>query len=412
MQDSFNVVVIGAGPAGLAGAIAAREAGGEVLVIEREKRLGGILKQCIHDGFGLNRYGERLTGPEYAYRDIKKAEELGITFLTSAFVLDVKKHDGFSLAVSTREGIRKIRAKALILATGCRERTAKQIFIHGKRPSGIFTAGCAQYLVNIEGLLPGRRCVILGSGDIGLIMARRLTLEGCEVVGVYEAKKTPSGLKRNISQCLNDFHIPLHLKKTVTRVFGEDRLEGVEIASVDDDMNVIKGTEERVACDTLILSVGLIPENELAEKLGVEISPFTKGAVVDNNLETSVAGVFAAGNALSVNDLVEYVSENGFIAGKAAMDYIKGRKPRAFLAVERGAGIASVVPQRLDVNSDLSKVVFYIRSDGDHRERKLLLKKGEEILFQKGFKVMNQAESIRIKADLSGLDGDIRVEIA
>lgn len=320
-----EVLVIGGGPAGLAAAIAAKDSGADVLLIEREQRLGGILKQCIHDGFGLVRFREKLSGPEYAERFLSELEARDIAVLTQTFVTDLKKtEEGFETTVVDREGVRTIFSKALVLATGCRERTAKQVAIHGTRPAGVYTAGTAQSFINLYGELPTKKCVILGSGDIGLIMARRLTLEGADVVGVYEVKPTPSGLARNIQQCLRDFDIPLYLSHTVTRVFGEDRLTGVEIAKVDRNLKPIPGTEEYVECDALILSVGLIPENELSEKLGVQLEAGTKGPACNQDLMTSVPGVFSCGNSLQVFDLVDYVSESGETAGRSAAAFAKG----------------------------------------------------------------------------------------
>lgn len=336
----YDMVVLGGGPAGLAAAISAHENGACVLLIEREEKLGGILKQCIHDGFGLYQFGELMTGPEYADRYIARFLEKHIDFMINTFVTHVKKiNKGFNLTVQNRNGIKSINAKSLILACGCRERTSRQVFIHGDRPAGIFTAGTAQYFVNILGVMPTKKCVILGSGDIGLIMARRLTLEGAVVSGVYEIKPEPSGLIRNIVQCLDDFDIPLYLSKTVSRVFGKDRVNAVEICSADGNLNITKGTEEIVECDSIILSVGLIPENEIAENLGVELDKTTHGPIVDDRLMTSVDGVFCCGNALHVFDLVDDVSKSGEKAGESAAEYVKGCKTTNTINYIMGATI-------------------------------------------------------------------------
>lgn len=361
-MKNYDVIVIGGGPAGLAAAISAKKNGAETLLIEREARLGGILKQCIHDGFGLVRFKQKLSGPEYAERFIDMFKEEGIDSLLLTFVTrTVKKSDGtFEVSVVNKDGTAVYGAKSLVLATGCRERTAKQVSIHGTRPAGVFTAGTAQHFTNLLGQMPTKRCVILGSGDIGLIMARRLTLEGAKVLSVYEAKSTPSGLTRNIHQCLNDFDIPLYLSHTVTRVFGVDRLEGVEISKVDEKMTPIKGTQVRVDCDALILSVGLIPENEIAENLGVKLDRRTKGPLCDGQLMTSVPGIFSCGNALHVNDLVDYVSESGEQAGKSAALYTA--KSTKEIDVKASDKFLYIVPQKLNLNEDNSKTTVYFRS--------------------------------------------------
>lgn len=320
----FDCMVIGAGPAGLAAALEISKAGGSVILIEREARLGGILKQCIHDGFGLIKFKKQLTGPEYAQIYIDAVHKTEIQIALKTYVTSLEScQEGFkAVLIDGEQGVREIYMKTVILATGCRERTSKQIYIGGSRPSGIYTAGTAQFLVNIDGLMPCDRCVILGSGDIGLIMARRLTLEGAKVIGVFEAKSEPSGLQRNISQCLDDFDIPLHLSKTVISTHGKERLESVVVASLNETFEVIEGSEERIVCDGLILSVGLIPENEMAEKLGIKMDSKTNGPVVDTHLMTSVPGVFCCGNALHVYDLVDHVTVSGERASRGALRYL------------------------------------------------------------------------------------------
>ncbi len=317
-MKEVQLVIIGGGPAGMAAAVEARKQGIEdILILEREDSLGGILQQCIHTGFGLEIFKEELTGPEYAFKYIEMVHNMGISYLTQTTVLSISP-DRVVEAISAEKGLLRLKAKAVVLAMGCRERTRGALNIPGSRPAGIFTAGTAQKFVNMEGYLPGKKVVILGSGDIGLIMARRLTLEGAEVKMVCEIMPKPGGLTRNVVQCLYDFNIPLKLSHTVVEIHGRERLEGVTVAAVDENRNPVEGSSEYVACDTLLLSVGLIPENEITREAGIKIDPVKAGPYVDENMETSMPGVFACGNVVRVHDLVDHVTLQAELAGRSA----------------------------------------------------------------------------------------------
>lgn len=378
-----DLVIIGGGPAGLAAAVAAYEAGvKDILILERENALGGILKQCIHNGFGLHKFGEELTGPEYAYRYEKRVKELEIPYLTDTTVLSLAD-DRTVTATNSTYGVFTVRAGAVILAMGCRERSRGAVNTAGTRPAGVYSAGTAQKYVNIEGYMPGHTVVILGSGDIGLIMARRMTLEGAKVKAVCEIMPYSGGLSRNIVQCLNDFDIPLKLSHTVLKIHGENRVTGVTIAKVDEKRNPIPGTEEYIDCDTVLYSVGLIPENELTRMAGIPIDRVTSGAVVDEHRMTEAAGVFSCGNVLHVHDLVDFVSEEAEIAGKGAAAFLRGDKTdkrETPIAVKAENGVRYTVPQRITHNGDVS--VFFRVAD-EYRNKKIVVYDGETVVLSK-----------------------------
>ncbi|MBN1778257.1 MAG: FAD-dependent oxidoreductase [Clostridiales bacterium] len=409
-----DVLIIGAGPAGMAAGIAAREAGLEnVLILERENEIGGILKQCIHNGFGLHRFKEELTGPEYAQRDIDRMEELGVAVQCDTMVIEIDSGKRVT-AVSRTHGVQVFRAGAVILAMGCRERPRGALAIPGTRPAGIFSAGTAQKLVNMHGFMPGRRVVILGSGDIGLIMARRMTLQGAEVLACAEIMPYSSGLNRNIVQCLQDYDIPLLLSHTVVDIRGRERLEGVTIARVDEKLQPIPKTETEYACDTLLLSVGLIPENELSKQIGVELSAVTQGAVVDDTLQTSIDGVFACGNVLHVHDLVDFVSEESAKAGRAAADYLLGKRraPSESIPVADGSGVRGVVPQRLCKpanNAQASGVRFMFRPDRVYQNVKVEVLDGKHTVKSVKRRILAPGEMAEIPlsaGDIQSLSGN------
>lgn len=412
-----DVLIVGAGPAGMAAAIAAKEAGVDnILVLEREADMGGILRQCIHNGFGLHRFKEELTGPEYAQRDVDRVKELGIEVRCGTTVLSIDENR-FVTAVSKEKGIQLFEAGALILAMGCRERPRGALATPGTRCAGIYSAGTAQKFVNLEGYMPGKRVVILGSGDIGLIMARRMTLQGAKVLACVELMPYSSGLNRNIVQCLHDYDIPLLLSHTVIDIQGKERLTGVTVAEVDAKRQPIPGTEQHFDCDTLLLSVGLLPENELTRQANVEMSNLTSGAVVDDTLQTSKEGIFACGNVLHVHDLVDFVSAESFKAGKAAAEYVQGKKRvGTYVSVKDGDGVRGVVPQKLLIpDGDAENVQIMFRPSGVYENAYIRVMDGEKELIKQKKRILTpgeMAELILKPEVVKGLSGaDVTVSI-
>lgn len=377
----YDLVVIGGGPGGLAAAIEARNNGVEnILVIERDKELGGILQQCIHNGFGLHEFKEELTGPEYAERFIKKLKEKNIEYKLDTMVLEVTP-EKIVHAINTVDGYMMIEAKAIVLAMGCRERTRGAISIPGERPAGVFTAGTAQRFINMEGYMVGKKVLILGSGDIGLIMARRMTLEGAEVQAVVELMPFSGGLARNIAQCLNDYNIPLYLSHTVVDIKGKERVEGVTIAKVDENRKPIPGTEIEYECDTLLLSVGLIPENDISRKTGIVIDRRTSGPVVNEMMETSIPGIFACGNVVHVHDLVDFVSAEARKAGKAAAKFVKDEVQNGeYIELKNGFGVTYTVPQKYRVENIENFLEISMRVNNIYKNMRLQVKDGDTVL--------------------------------
>lgn len=415
MKTTYDIVIIGAGPAGLAAAVAAYDGGArDIIMLEREARTGGILNQCIHNGFGLTRFKESLSGPEYAARFDTEAKKRNIEVLTETTVLSLT-HDKQVTAVSPTRGVFTLSAKAVILAMGCRERSRGALNIAGSRPAGIYSAGTAQKYVNIKGYLPGKNVVILGSGDIGLIMARRMTLEGAKVHAVCEIMPYSSGLRRNIVQCLDDFSIPLYLNHTITKIEGEGRVTGVVVSRVDENKRPVPGTEMHFDCDTVLFSVGLIPENELTKGAGIELSAATRGAVVNQNRETAADGVFACGNVLQVHDLVDFVSEEAEIAGCAAARYVSASKKAERKEVDTVAGrnISYVLPQKIDKNTE-GDVKLFFRVRNTFRDCVIKVTSGEEVLLERKKRVAapGEMETLVLKADkIAGLCAPVTVTL-
>ena len=402
MNQIYDVIIIGGGPAGLSAAYSAWENGAKkILIIERDRELGGILQQCIHNGFGLHHFKEELTGPGYAYRCIELIKDKPeIEALIDTMVLEILE-DKTVIAVSPEKGLLQVQGKTIILTMGCRERTRGAIRIPGERPAGVFSAGAAQRMVNMEGFLPGKKIVILGSGDIGLIMARRMSLEGCKVEAVLEICPFSNGLTRNIVQCLEDYNIPLYLSHTIVKIHGNERVTGVTIAKVDEKMQPIAGTEFDIDCDTLLLSVGLIPENELSRGLNLEMHPLTSGPIVDQRRQTSMPGIFAAGNVVHVHDLVDFVSEEAEIAGKFAALTALGKldEELTVVNVEAGNGIRTCVPQKLSLPQEGEAARLFMRVANPERKVKLEVKSGDTLIMSKILPVAKPSEMIAL--DLS-----------
>lgn len=405
-EINVDIAVIGGGPAGLAAALEAKKQGaGKVLILERDLALGGILQQCIHDGFGLHRFGSRLSGSEYAQRFVDMLAGMDIEIMLDTMVLELT-HDRRIYACNQDVGMIRIACGAVILAMGCRERSASQVMLLGGRPAGVMTAGAAQRYINMEGYLPGKNAVIMGSGDIGLIMARRMTLEGINVSGVYELMATPGGLTRNIVQCLDDYGIPLHLATTVTRIHGNRRIEGVTVMKVGTDRKPIAGTEEYVPCDLLVLAVGLIPENELSNGAGVEMDPVTRGPVVDNHFMTSVPGIFACGNVAVVFDLVDYVSDSGEVAARGAVKFLRGELDgeAKYVPTQAGENVNFVVPQRVRASDD--GVTLYLRVKNTAYDVNMVCSQEGEKVYAKRHRFVAPPEMISCK-----IDGPVRLPL-
>ena len=401
-----ELVIVGGGPAGMSAAVSAYEAGvKDILILERESRLGGILKQCIHNGFGLHKFGEELTGPEYAYKYEKKVHEYGIPYMTETTVLSLSENRVMT-ATNSEKGVFSIEAGAVILAMGCRERSRGAVNTAGTRPAGVYSAGTAQKYVNIDGFMPGKTVVILGSGDIGLIMARRMTLEGAKVKAVCEILPYSGGLSRNIVQCLNDFDIPLKLSHTILKIHGEKRVTGVTIAKVDEKRNPIPGTEEYIECDTVLYSVGLIPENELTRGAGIALDRVTSGAKVDEFRETEMPGVFSCGNVLHVHDLVDYVSEEAEIAGKGAVHFLRGETAEKLakpIALSASDGVRYTVPQRITESGNVS--VFFRVADV-YKNAYITVKDGDTVLLHRKKTRLAPGEMERLELKKEWIDGN------